>query len=85
MTPVERLEAAIGKANNMVLGASFAIMDSASSPAEQVQARYFQTLFSALRNLLQSALGDAGGSHDEPGAFEHALILADAINAGGTE
>ena len=73
------------KANNMVLGASLAIIDSRSSSAEQVQARYFQSLFSALRNFLQSALGDAEGSHDEPGAFEHALILADAINSGGTE
>lgn len=28
---------------------------------------------------LRAALGDSGGSHDEPGAFESALKLADAI------
>lgn len=29
--------------------------------------------------ILRSALGDAEGSHDEPGAFELAVGLADAI------
>ena len=35
--------------------------------------------------ILRSAFGDAIGSHDEPGAFENATLLAEAILEGGTE
>lgn len=51
----EKLDAAITRANEMVLGASMAIMDRGSSQAQQDQGRYFQRLFSGIRDVLQEA------------------------------
>lgn len=51
----EKLNEAITRANEMVLGASMAIMDVDSSPAQQEQGRYFQRLFSGIRDVLQEA------------------------------
>lgn len=39
-------------------------------------------VWSANLAILQSALGDSGGSHDEPNAFRLAVDLADAILGG---
>ena len=82
MTPSGRLQAAIEHANNIVIGASIAIMDASSSSAEKAQSRYFQSLFSEIRNVLQGALADADGSHDEPGTLDRALALASAVLGG---
>lgn len=54
----EKLDAAITRANEMVLGASMAIMDSDSSSAQQEQGRYFQRLFSGIRDVMQEALAN---------------------------
>lgn len=51
----DKLDAAITRANEMVLGASLAIMDRDLTTAQQDQGRYFQSLFSGIRDVLQDA------------------------------
>lgn len=69
----EKLDAAITRANEMVLGASMAIMDIDSSPAQQEQGRYFQRLFSGVRDVLQDARANywiPGAAPEEWESFE---------------
>ena len=49
------LDDAITQANDLVIGASMTIMDRESTPHEQTQGRYFQSLFTAVRDVLQQA------------------------------
>lgn len=49
------LDKAITRANEMVLGASLGVMDRSATPQMQEQARFFQRLFSAVRNVLQAS------------------------------
>lgn len=76
MSATERLDEAISRANDMVIGASIAIMDRRSTPAEAAQASFFQSLFSAIRDVLQEA------SVGEPSRAT--LKLADAVMAEAT-
>ena len=62
------------------LGIDVAPDDGGVSPKD---ARLIVTLhrtIDAQLAVLTAALGDAVGSHDEPGAFDAALVLASAIN-----
>lgn len=81
----EKLDAAITRANEMVLGASMAIMDAESSQAQQDQGRYFQRLFSGIRDVLQEAHANywmPGEAPDDWESFEssrNVLRLAHAV------
>ncbi|MDQ1215722.1 hypothetical protein [Microbacterium arborescens] len=86
-TSIERLEAGIEHANDMVIGASFAIMDAAASEPTRQQARYFQSLFSRIRDVLTDARRGYWGPGTAPDDWEShdssraALALADAVVA----
>ncbi|WP_455904697.1 hypothetical protein [Microbacterium sp.] len=81
----EKLDAAITRANDMVLGASMAIMDTDSSQAQQDQGRYFQRLFSGISDVLQEAHSNywlPGQAPDDWESFEssqNVLRLARAV------
>lgn len=66
----EKLNEAITRANDMVLGASMAIMDRDSSPAQQEQGRYFQRLFSGVRDVLQDAFANYWAPGEAPEDWE---------------
>lgn len=66
----EKLDAAITRANEMVIGASMAIMDRDSSPAQQEQGRYFQRLFSGVGDVLQDALANYWEPGEAPEDWE---------------
>lgn len=67
------LDHAITKANEMVIGASFGIMEAETAAAKS-QARYFQALFSGVRDVLQGALD--GRDPSRSGAV---MTLASAV------
>jgi hypothetical protein len=52
---IEKLDAAITRANEMALGASMEIMDVDSASEQQDQGRYLLTLFSEIRDVLDEA------------------------------
>lgn len=84
-TSLVRLETGIRRANEMVIGASFAIMDSESSEATRDQARFFQNLFTRIRDVLaeaRTAYWEPGAAPDDWESFassQAALELADAV------
>lgn len=69
-TTTQKLDEAITRANDMVLGASMAIMDRGSSAAQQEQGRYFQRLFSGVRDVLQDALANYWAPGEAPEDWE---------------
>lgn len=81
----EKLDEAITRANEMVLGASMAIMNAESPQAQQDQGRYFQRLFSGIRDVLQEAHSNywlPGQAPDDWESFEssqNVLRLAHAV------
>lgn len=70
------IDHAITKANDMVIGASFAIMESDEGPA-RTQARYFQSLFTAIRNVLQYGQDDESPAELE---LARAVVGADSVD-----
>ena len=91
LTHVEKIEAAITRLEELRASISerdFKLMTYYASGADSGIALLSLILHRTLDAqfaILRSAFGDAIGSHDEPGAFENATQLADAILEGGTE
>lgn len=81
---VARMDAGITRANEMVIGASFAIMES-STEGQRAQASYMQSLFSAARDVLSAERRSMFPPEGAPDAWESfetsrtALALADAL------